>query len=289
VNRFCLISVIFVLPLQVVAQTRSVPTQYPTIQAAIDIADNNDVVIVNPGIYYENINFDGKAITVRSTNPYDPNIVAATVIDGSNPDDPNYASVVTFSSGENNDSILSGFTITGGTGTWLVISWDLHEPYWNRCGGGVVCYNMSQPTITKNVFTNNSAALGGGIYVYGDPVNFNDPSDPSIHIQPLISDNTFIDNLAITGHGFTAPDDNYPADDHGDGGAIVAFQGVDAIITDNLIQNNHGDWYGGGIHLRQWSNGLIEDNQIIDNDSRLGAGIHITYNSSPIIRNNLMT
>jgi parallel beta-helix repeat protein len=277
------------LPLQAVAQTLSVPTQYSTIQTAIDIADNNDVIVVDPGTYYENINFDGKAITVRSTNPDDPNIVAATVIDGSNPADPNYASVVTFSSGENNDSILSGFTITGGTGTWLVISWDLHEPYWNRCGGGVVCYNMSQPTIIKNVFTNNSTGQGGGIYIYGDHVNLNNPSNPPIHIQPLISDNTFTDNFAIKGHGFTAPDDNYPAEDHGDGGAIVGFQGVDAIITDNLIQNNHADYYGGGIHLRQWSNGRIENNEIMNNGSTLGAGIHITYTSAPLIAHNTIT
>ncbi|GAI61123.1 unnamed protein product, partial [marine sediment metagenome] len=42
--------------------------------------------------YYENINFLGKAITVRSTDPNDPNVVAATIIDGNQPDDPNKAS-----------------------------------------------------------------------------------------------------------------------------------------------------------------------------------------------------
>ncbi|GAI64693.1 unnamed protein product, partial [marine sediment metagenome] len=66
------------------------------------------------------------------------------------------------------------------------------------------------------------------------------------------------------------------------------FQYCAATITGNLIENNHADYYGGGIHLRQWSNGLIEDNDIIGNDSKLGAGIHITFTSSPTLRDNLI-
>ncbi|MCK5271245.1 MAG: hypothetical protein KAJ52_01665, partial [Sedimentisphaerales bacterium] len=73
---------------------------YSTIQAAIDDADACDVIIVEPGTYLENIDFLGKAITVRSTDPCDPCVVAATIIDGGEPDDPNNASVVTFKSGE---------------------------------------------------------------------------------------------------------------------------------------------------------------------------------------------
>ena len=265
-----------------------VPADYNSIQSAIDDANDDDVVIVAAGTYQENIDFLGKAITVRSVNPNDPNVVAATIIDGSNPADPNCGSVVTFAGGEDTNSVLSGFTITGGTGSWLAVSWEYKGLRWNRCGGGVVCYNMSAPTISKNVLANNTAGQGGGIYIYGDPVDPNDPSDPSVHISPVITDNTFINNSAIIGHGFTPPDTNYPANDNGDGGAIVGFQGCDAVITGNLVTDNHGDFYGGGIHLRQWSNGLIEDNQIIGNDSKLGAGIHITYRSAPEVVDNLI-
>lgn len=257
-----------------------------TIQQTIEVAADGDVIIVNPGTYSENINFLGKEITLISTNPDDPNIVQATVIDGSLTGDPNNGSVVTFNSGENNSSVLTGFTITGGIGTWLVIAWELHEPYWNLCGGGVVCYNMSQPTISRNIIRDNTAGEGGGVYVYGDPVNINAPSNPPVHITPVIADNTFLNNSAIKVHGYPPPDNDYPAAEHGDGGAIVCFQGVDAAITGNTIQNNHADFYGGGLHLRQWSNGEISNNQIISNDSALGAGVHITYMSSPTIRRN---
>jgi parallel beta-helix repeat protein len=274
---------------QVSAQTLYVPSgEYSTIQSAIDDANNDNTIVVSAGIYKENINFLGKAITVRSVDPNDPNMVAATIIDGSNPVDPNVGSVVTFNSGEDTNSVLSGFTITGGTGSWILVSWEFQGLRWNRCGGGVLCYNMSAPTISKNIFTSNTAGQGGGIYLYGNPVNPNNPSNPPMHISPVITDNTFVNNTASAAHGFPPPNTNYPNGDHGDGGAIVSFQGCDAIIKENLIQGNYAQMYGGGLHLRQWSNGLIEDNDIIGNHSALGAGIHVTYTSSPNIVDNLI-
>ena len=288
-NRFCVLSILILGCAALRADILFVGSGgYSTIQSAIDDANTADVVIVSPGTYQETIDFLGKAITVRSTDPNDPNIVAITIIDGSSPADPNSASVVTFKSSEGNDSVLSGFTITGGTGSWILVSWEFYGLNWNRCGGGVLCCNMSAPTISNNVFVDNTAGQGAGIYIYGDHVNPDNPSNPAVHISPVIVDNTFINNSAFEEHGFSPPDANYPANDHGDGGAIVAFQGCDPVITGNLIENNHADFYGGGIHLRQWSNGSIEDNQILDNDSRLGAGIHITYTSGPTVRDNLI-
>ncbi|MFA7485428.1 MAG: right-handed parallel beta-helix repeat-containing protein, partial [Phycisphaerae bacterium] len=253
------------------------PGHYTNIQAAINDAVNWDIIVVDPGTYYENINFLGKAITLTSLDPNDPCTVASTIIDGSLPADPNKGSVVTFSSGEGADSILSGFTITGGTGSWLQIFWQFKGHLWNRCGGGIVCYNSSSPTIVKNKIKNNLAGQGGGIYFYD-------------HSHPIIEENIISNNHAIINHGFIDPN---PADpniyDHGDGGAIVGFQYCNAIITANIIEDNNADYYGGGIHLRQWSNGLLEDNNFISNSALLGGGIHVTYTSSPIIRGNFIS
>jgi pectin methylesterase-like acyl-CoA thioesterase len=47
-----------------------------TIQAAIDAAEDGDVIVVRPGNYNEKINFNGKNITLRSTDPDDPEVVA---------------------------------------------------------------------------------------------------------------------------------------------------------------------------------------------------------------------
>ncbi len=286
-KRFHLICILLTCFSSSFADNLYVPSiDYPTIQSAINDANDGDTVIVAPDRYKENINFLGKAITVTSTDPNDPNIVAATIIDGNEPNDVNFASVVTFNSGEDNNSVLTGFTITGGTGTWLLDSWEFSGLNWNRCGGGVMCYNMSAPAILKNYFTNNIAAHGGGIYIYGDPVNPDNPANPAIHISPIIEDNIFVNNVAVIGHGFSPPDTNYPGNDHGDGGAIASFQGCDAIITNNVFHDNAAYAYGGAIHLRQWCNGLIESNNFTDNSSQIGGAIHITYSASPYVVGN---
>ena len=61
-----------------------VPEDVPTIQAAINATNDGDVIIVSPGTYIENINFNGKNILLGSLfvttgNPY---YIEHTVIDG---------------------------------------------------------------------------------------------------------------------------------------------------------------------------------------------------------------
>ena len=129
---------------------RHVPSEYATIQAAIDASSNDDVVIIAPGTYSgagnKDLDFAGKAITVKSTNPDDSAVVAATVIDCGNS-----GRGFSFHSGENANSILDGVTIRNG--------------YVFTEGGGIYCSNSS-PTIENCIITNNTAT--------------EDPNNPSI-------------------------------------------------------------------------------------------------------------
>ena len=128
-----------------------VPDQAPTIQQGINQAQRNDTVLVAEGTYYENISFKGKAITVTSHFILDRKMshIKKTIIDGSKATNPDSGSVVYFISGEDTNSVLSGFTITGGKGTvWY------YKTYKQRSGGGLfIRYGC---TVENNIVTKNS-------------------------------------------------------------------------------------------------------------------------------------
>jgi hypothetical protein len=84
---------------------------YNSIQLAINDAIDGDEIVVNPGVYHENISFIDKNLTLRSTDPNDPNVVAATVI---NIEDLYQGPIITLSGNRNGGCLLYGLTITSG-------------------------------------------------------------------------------------------------------------------------------------------------------------------------------
>jgi hypothetical protein len=137
-------------------------TWYETIQAAIDDANDGDQIEVGAGTYYEAINFNGKAVRLYSRGG--PVVTTVDAIGLS-------SSVVRCISGEGLNTILEGFTITGGTGTL--------DEYMQLCGGGMRNENSS-PTVTNCIFTSNSAEFGGGLFNYAS--------------SAMVSDCTFTNN-----------------------------------------------------------------------------------------------
>jgi hypothetical protein len=254
-----LISFAFVIVAR--GQVINVPGDRMTIQAGIDAAVNGDTVLVADGSYIENINFKGKAITVAShfIMDGDTNHINNTVINGSQPSDPDSGSVVMFISGEDTNSVICGFTITGGTGTYLS---ELH-----RIGGGVVSLNSGSKIIHNringnNVFHPSEWAGGGGIYISGNVILKNN----------IVENN----NCHNTANSWIA-----------DGGGIEieqwpGFQ-IEVKITNNSVRYNTiegTNTYGAGIMIIR-SGADVSGNTISYNiatgDSCFGGGICIYY------------
>lgn len=202
-----------------------VPAKQPTIQAGINAASNGDTVLVAPGTYYENINFNGKAITVTSSNG--PKV---TIIDGGG-----LAPVAAFVTSEGPASVLSGFTLQNGLGT---------SPF-GYMGGGV-SINSASPTIKQNLIKSDSADYGGGVGVYWG--------------SPIITGNTITGNSAQFGGGVSFVGtsngqltNNTISFNHGGAGAGAALNGAKNLLVENnkILSNSvfNATDQGGGLWL----------------------------------------
>ena len=204
----------------------SVPGEFDTIQSAIDAAEDGRVIRVAPGVYTEQVDFQGKAITIESTDG--PEV---TIIDGSG-----FAagSVVTFANGEGLDSVLRGFTIANGTvGTRL----QKGDP---SAGGGIIV-NEASPTIESCVIRDNGAEYGGGLFVrFGDA---------------LVRDCRFVQNTGfIDGGGAQVVRSNARLEEctfelnvsGRNGGGIQMFNGS-PILTGCRFQSNTAVSNGSGV------------------------------------------
>lgn len=230
---------------------------YQTIQAAIDAVPNGTEVVVCPGTYYENINFNGKAITVRSAEPADPGVVRTTIIDGGFND-----VVVTFENGEGLDSVLEGFTIRRGNGGVACMNCSptvRHNYivgnigyYWG--GAGVFCSNSSAE-ITRNRIESNEDQTGwggGGIY-----------AEFSSSYAPTIRSNEIVCNTSPWAYG---------------GGMYLYGSSTPATVRNNTVVGNSANYGGGGVYCT--GPGLVISNSIIwgnGDDLLLENGATIEY------------
>ena len=281
-----------------------------TVQGAIDAADDGDVIVVLPndcnpeGRYFESIDFLGKEITVRSANPSDPAVVAATIIDGSLTDE---MSVVTMTSGETQDSILDGLTITGGTGT--LVHFDDYPPVDLLLGGGIYCHSGSPKILNCNI-TANRANYGGGVALWYSEATLQNcqitqnaarfyrgtyylffPFGGGLDLiysgatvkKCLIADN-LIDlsgppyfyvggSNTIIGYGAGVRIVNESP--HGE--TLIAECDIRGNSFDNTNQNDNPQIGGGGVYLNliDLNRGLIKNTLITQNTAREGGGVYI--------------
>ena len=216
---------------------------YNTIREGVNNAAIGDKVQVAAGLYKETVLMRDGVSLLGTSGP------TVTRIDGTGLGNP----VVTFN-GTRFSPILSGFTITGGSGDQ---SRDIGGvPV--RIGGGILVLNSSS-IITRNVITgniiDNGYCLGGGVYVY------------SVVSTPQIVNNIIVDNVALS--------TNVAGSGQGGGIYVISKNGGVVIRGNRILSNRALD--GGGVYIENIVNSTatIAANVIRNNEATDGGGVFL--------------
>lgn len=221
------------------ADTLRVPSAYPTIQSAIDAASGiGDIILVANGTYRgagnRDLDFKGKAITVRSENG-----PASTIVDAEH-----VGRGVFFHLGEGSASILEGLTISNGSadrGAGIYATGGSNPTIrgcrvWNNTAsahGGGMFNDSGGPTLVNCSFDGNSSHWGGGMYNSAG--------------HPTLTGCTFSGNLASSSSGgvYNEPGSNLTMANcilWGNSGSQISGSGL-ATVTYSCVQ---GGWTGTG-------------------------------------------
>ncbi|MCH7732870.1 MAG: hypothetical protein IIB44_10225, partial [Candidatus Marinimicrobia bacterium] len=258
------------------AATINIPADYSTIQAGIDASTNGDTVLVQPGTYVENINFNGKNIVVGSLTltTGDTSNISQTIIDG-NQD----GSVVTFNNSEDMSAVLYGFTIRNGKAKDRAgggVDW--------RGGGGIFLDNAS-PRLIWLIIEDNSttgtnytepARAGGGLYIEGGNI---------LILNSTIRNNTASECAGLYAGNCTLTIRNSTISNNQSGNPSGMWAGNSMVNLFNVvISHNNGGvaYYNTHGSFSTFENVTITDNSQGVNCSNGGATLNVM---NSIIRN----
>ncbi len=220
-----------------------VPSEYATIQSAIDIAEDGvDEIRIAPGTYTENINLNGKSIKISGDGASPDEVI---IDGGAN------GSVVTIEDGGTPE--ITNLTVTNGSGrTGLPGAVSYHAPATGKYGGGFFIYNSS-PILNNVIVSGNNLSMnnhhggsGAGIYIGNSNV-------------------VTIENSTI---------ENNTSDTYRGGGICIDASSNISIGTTGkpvIIQGNSGGNYGGGIGIYDSSTGINLEEVTIQNNSANGS------------------
>jgi len=216
-----------------------VPSEYETIQLAIDASEDGDVIVVAPGTYVgvgdQVVDMQGKSVWLHSSGG-----ATVTVIDGES-----VRRGVLCDKGETSQTVISGFTIQNGS-----------APVYDLFGGGVeysigagiLCVDSSISIFDCDI-KNNSATestgnqFGAGLFASG----FTGSSTITCMGSSIRNNYTqregggaFLFEAELI---LTNCDVSYNTAESTGGG--LEFQGGSAFITSSIISNNTANLYDG--------------------------------------------
>jgi len=254
---------------------------FDAIQEAFNAVYAEGTVVVLTGTYTgvgnRDIDFGGKAITVRSSDPYESAVVAATVIDCQGSGRAFY-----FHTSEGPTSIIDGLTIINGYSTYGgAIRIQGANPSMTNCtfagnsdnSGGAIFIDGS-PKLTNCTFVGNSAAYGGAVY--------------SNSGYPRLTNCRFVGNSAnVNGGGMvnsgaslTLVNCTFSGNSAADyGGGLCGFYG-DLTLANCTFSGNTASNYGGGMYIHR-CNPMVTNSIFWSNTASYGPQIALTDQYAP--------
>jgi len=232
--------VLFIVFFQAIGQIINVPSDYSSIQEAINNSASGDTIIVSEGTYKENLVLNNKNIVLCSKyiESHDNEDIKNTVLDGNH-----NSSVITIEENIDSTTCIIGFTILNGNGKEAYfeengVVWD--TVYY---GGGIYVGDSCFPVLKDLIIKDNIADFGGGIGIKGGTA---------------VVENTIITNNHSTTKG---------------GGIYYSarFKGFDIISS--VISNNTSN-RGGGV---DYMSGGFWDKRLYIKDTEISGNI-ATYN-----------
>lgn len=223
-----------------------VPDEYETVQAAVDAAASGDTILIRRGFYAENVHVEAKDLSITSSNPSDPLVVAQTVLSARGLGTP-----LTIDNGSEVE--VAGITVADGL---------------SSSGGGISAQHSVLSLDRCVIAANHCTADGGGVYAY----------DAEVHMDNchIVGNETPDDGggAFLWRSNVTLVDVSFRSNRASDRGGALVIRDSEAVLRGVEIRDSSGAFEAGGLFF---NNSVFEcvDLDIHGNIGTHGAGVSL--------------